>query len=192
MCLLKGITSQVSFSIKAGELQPSLKFPPHHHLVNDCKMKPSLDHHYQVSIISLDDAIVFIVKNYKQYFLKVEDLYNLSKVNWLYGNMVNNFLHLRLLDFLEIKKPRFDYAECWVFHPSESTWFQPAAYITGSTQACWSATSTANMSAKAEMRGKFYKRYPPTQVGRTQPTSNGSSRKDALLILISRKSLKTN
>jgi hypothetical protein len=74
-------------------------------------MKPSLDHQYQASIISLDNVIVFVVKNYKQYFLEVEDLYNLLKVNQLYGDMVNNVLRLRLLDFLEIKKPRFDYAK---------------------------------------------------------------------------------
>ena len=110
-CLLKGITSQVLSSIKAGELQPFLKFPPHHCLIKDCKMKPSLDHQYQASIISLNNVVVFVVKNYEQYFLEVEDLYNLSKVNRLYGNMVNDVLHLRLLDFLEIKKPRFDYAE---------------------------------------------------------------------------------
>ena len=74
-------------------------------------MKPSFDHQYQASIISLDNIIVFVVKNYEQYFLEVEDLYNLSKVNRLYGNMVNDVLRLRLLDFLEIKKPRFDYAK---------------------------------------------------------------------------------
>jgi hypothetical protein len=102
-CLLKGITTQVLSSINAGELEPSLKFPPHHRLVNDCKMKLSLCHQYQASIISLDNVIVFVVKNYKLYFLEVEDLYNLSKVNRLYGNMVNNVLHLRLLDFSKIK-----------------------------------------------------------------------------------------
>ncbi len=119
-CLLKGITSQVSSSIKAGELQPSLKFPPHHRLVNDCKMKPSLDHQYQASIISLDNVIVFIlVKNYEQYFLEVEDLYNLSKVNQLNGDMVNNVLRLRLLDFSEIKKPRFDYAKQLSISPEQ-------------------------------------------------------------------------
>jgi hypothetical protein len=32
---------------------------------------------------------VLVVKNYEQYFLEVEDLYNLSKVNQLYGNMIN-------------------------------------------------------------------------------------------------------
>ena len=66
-------------------------------------MKLSLDHQYQASIISLDNVIVFVVKNYEQYFLEVEDLYNLSKVNQLYGDMVNDVLHLRLLDFSEIK-----------------------------------------------------------------------------------------
>ncbi len=60
---------------------------------------------------SLNNVIVFVVKNYEQYFLEVEDLYNLLKVNWLYGDMVNDVLRLRLLDFSEIKKPRFNYAE---------------------------------------------------------------------------------
>ncbi len=118
-CLLKGITTQVLSSTKAGELQPSLKFPPHHHLINNCKMKPSLDHQYQVSIISLDNVILFVIKNYKQYFLEIEDSYNLLKVNQLYSNMVNNVLRLRLLDFLEIKKPRFNYAEQLSISPEQ-------------------------------------------------------------------------
>ncbi len=62
---------------------------------------------------------MFVVKNYKQYFLEVEDLYNLSKVNQLYSNMVNNVLHLRFLDFLEIKKPRFDYAKQLSISPEQ-------------------------------------------------------------------------
>jgi hypothetical protein len=41
-CKLKGISTQVSSSTNAGELQPSTQFPPHHCLVNDCKMKPNL------------------------------------------------------------------------------------------------------------------------------------------------------
>jgi hypothetical protein len=82
-------------------------------------MKPSLNHQYQVSITSLNNVIVFVVKNYEQNFLEVEDLYNLSKVNRLYGNMVNDVLRLRLLDFLEIKKPRFDYAKQLSISPEQ-------------------------------------------------------------------------
>ncbi len=62
------------------------------------------------SIVSLDNIIVFIVKNYRKYFLEAEDLLNLSKVNRVYGNMVTNVIRLRSLDFLGLKKPRLDYA----------------------------------------------------------------------------------
>jgi hypothetical protein len=105
-CKLKGISTQVSSSTNAGELQPSTQFPPHNCLVNDCKMKPNLGLQYQASIISLEHVIVLVVKNYEQYFLEVEDLYNLSKVNQLYGDMVNNVLCLRSQDFLELKKTK--------------------------------------------------------------------------------------
>ncbi len=61
-CKSKGIQTQGSSSTNAGEIKPSTQFPPHHRLVNDCKMKPSLDHQYQVSIISLEHVIMIIVK----------------------------------------------------------------------------------------------------------------------------------
>ncbi len=62
------------------------------------------------SIVSLDNIIVFIVKNFEKYFLEAEDLLNLSKVNQVYGNMVTDVIRLRSLDFLGLKKPRLDYA----------------------------------------------------------------------------------
>jgi hypothetical protein len=82
-------------------------------------MEPSLDHQYEVSIVSLDNIIMFIVKNYKKYFLEAEDLHNLSKVNQVYGDMVNNVLRLRSHDFLELKKPRLDYAAQLSISPTE-------------------------------------------------------------------------
>ncbi len=118
-CELKGISTQVSSSTNAGELQPSTQFPPHHCLINNCKMKPNLGLQYQVSIISLKHVIVLVVKNYEQYFLEVEDLYNLSKVNQLYGDMINNLLRLRSQDFSELKKPRFDYADQLSISPEQ-------------------------------------------------------------------------
>jgi hypothetical protein len=45
-CKSKGIQTQVSSSTNAGEIKPSTQFPPHHCLVYNCKMKPSLDHQY--------------------------------------------------------------------------------------------------------------------------------------------------
>jgi hypothetical protein len=110
-CKSKGIQTQVSSSTNAGEIKPSTQFPPHHCLVNDCKMKPSPDHQYRVSIISLEHDIVIIVKNFERYLLDAQDLHNLSKVNQLYGDMINDVLRLRSLDFSELKKPRYDYAK---------------------------------------------------------------------------------
>jgi hypothetical protein len=73
-------------------------------------MKPSPDHQYPVMDLSLDNIIMFIVKNHKQYDFLGEDLLNLSKVNRLYGNMIKDVLRLRSKDFSELKKPRLNYA----------------------------------------------------------------------------------
>ncbi len=102
-----------------GELQSTPNYPPHHCLVIDCKMKPSLDHQYEVSIVSLDNIIVFIVKNYEKYFLEAEDSQNLLKVNRVYRDMVNDILRLRSHDFLELKKQRLDYAARLSISPSQ-------------------------------------------------------------------------
>jgi hypothetical protein len=80
-CRIKGFDSQKTSTTVKGELQSTPKYPPHHCLVINCKMKPSLDHQYMASIVSLDNIIVFIVKNYEKYFFEAEDLLNLSKVN---------------------------------------------------------------------------------------------------------------
>ncbi len=89
-------------------------------------MKPSLDHQYEVSIVSLDNIIVFVIKKYKKYFLEAEDLHNLSKVNQVYGGMVNNIDLIMLLS--------------WAFLPCKSISPWPALSTTGSTQEYWSAT----------------------------------------------------
>jgi hypothetical protein len=80
-CRIKGFDNQETSTTVKGELQSTPNYPPHHCLVIDCKMKPSLDHQYEVIIVSLDNIIVFVVKNYEKYFLEAEDLHNLSKVN---------------------------------------------------------------------------------------------------------------
>jgi hypothetical protein len=41
---IKGFDSQETSTTVKGELQSTPKYPPHHCLVIDCKMKPSLDH----------------------------------------------------------------------------------------------------------------------------------------------------
>ncbi len=87
------------------------------------------------SIVSLDNIIVFIVKNYEKYFLEAEDLLNLSKVNQVYGNMVTNIIRLSFLDFSELKKPRLDYAAQLSILPVRVS-PRPALSTTGSTQEC--------------------------------------------------------
>ena len=52
-------------------------------------MKPSLNHQYQVSDLSLDNVIVILLKLSDSFF-KDEDVANLSKVNNLYQEMVHD------------------------------------------------------------------------------------------------------
>jgi hypothetical protein len=118
-CRIKGSDSQETSTTMKGELQSTPKYPPHHRLVIDCKMKPSLDHQYMASIVSLDNIIVFIIKNYKKYFLEAEDLLNLSKVNQVYGDMVTDVIRLRSLDFLGLKKPRLEYTAQLSISPAQ-------------------------------------------------------------------------
>ncbi len=68
-CHIKGFDNQETSTTVKGEIQSTPNYPPHHCLVINCKMNPSLDHQYEVSIVSLDNIIVFIVKNYEKYFL---------------------------------------------------------------------------------------------------------------------------
>ncbi len=55
-------------------------------------MKPSLDHQYQVSILSLDNVIVVVIKNYKQYITNKDlSIYQRSTdctVTWLTTSFV--------------------------------------------------------------------------------------------------------
>ncbi len=65
--------------------------------------------------LSLDNAIMLIIKNHEQYDFSGEDLLNLSKVNLskvnkLYGDMIKDVLRLRSKDFSALKKPRINYA----------------------------------------------------------------------------------
>ena len=79
-CRIKGFVNQETLTTVKGELQSIPNYPPHHCLVNDCKMKPSLDHQYEVSIISFDNIVVFVVKNHEQYSITSKDLHSLLKV----------------------------------------------------------------------------------------------------------------
>ncbi len=111
LCREKGIIKQETSTIVNGEPQFCQECPPRlHSLVIECKMKPSLDHQYQVMDLSLDNFIVLIIKNHEQNDFSGEDLLNLSNVNKLYGDMIKDVLRLRSKNFSELKKPRFNYA----------------------------------------------------------------------------------
>jgi hypothetical protein len=60
--------------------------------------------------LHLDNIVVFLIKNQDSY-LTNEDINNLSNVNGMYQEMVNNVLRLRSIDFSKLKLPRLDYAE---------------------------------------------------------------------------------
>ncbi len=71
-CHIKGFYNQETSTTVKGELQSTPSYPPHHCLIINCKMKPSLDHQYEVSIVSLDNIIVLVVKNYEKYFWRLK------------------------------------------------------------------------------------------------------------------------
>jgi hypothetical protein len=73
-------------------------------------MRPSLNHQYWVSDLSLDSVIVELLKS-SESFLRDEDVANLSKVNYLYPAMVHNVVKFKTLDFSELQEPRIGYTK---------------------------------------------------------------------------------
>jgi hypothetical protein len=109
-CLQQGATSEVT-TIKKGKLtKPPTTYPTIYELVRDCSMKPSIDHQYQVEDLNLDNVIVELLKS-SESFLADEDIANLSKVNSLYQEMVDNIVEFRTLDVIKLGELRIGYAE---------------------------------------------------------------------------------
>ncbi len=162
-CRIKGFNNQETSTTVKGELQSTPNYPPHHCLVIDCKMKPSLDHQYEVSIVSLDNIIVFVIKNYEKYFLEAEDLHNLSKVNQVYSNMVNNVLRLRSHDFSELKKPRLDYAAQLSISPTQVDLATACFIHYGLHPGMLIRYLNGKYTSKSRgTQNQSFKRYPPT------------------------------
>ena len=82
-CKNLGVSNQVS-TTKKGE---GLHYPPHHQLIKNCTMRPSLDLQYRVRDLSIENVIVLIVKHHEAY-LTSQDLNNLKQVNILFEEMI--------------------------------------------------------------------------------------------------------
>ena len=73
-------------------------------------MKLSPNHQHRVKDLKLDHVIVELLKSSKS-FLVDEDITNLSEVNSMYQEMINDVTKLRELDFCTLQEPRLCYAE---------------------------------------------------------------------------------
>jgi len=73
-------------------------------------MKPSPNHQNRVKNLKLDHVIIELFK-FSKTFLADEDIVNLSKVNYLYREMIGDIDELKTLDFCALREPRFGYAE---------------------------------------------------------------------------------
>jgi hypothetical protein len=101
-CHQKGNLSEVT-TIKKGEpTEPPITYPSIYELVQDCSMKPSLNHQYVVSDAILDNVIIKLLKH-SESFLTDEEITRLSKVNSLYREMSHDVVQLRNLDFPNCK-----------------------------------------------------------------------------------------
>jgi hypothetical protein len=94
---------------KAPSINPT-NYPTIYQLVRGCSTKTSLNHQYQVGDLSLDYVIVVLLKSLKSYHTNKE-VANLSKVNLLYQEMVQDIVMFRTLDFSKLQEPRTGYAE---------------------------------------------------------------------------------
>ncbi len=107
-CISKGITNQVSTIIK-GENLPT--YPSHHHLIANCKMKPSLDLYYRAKDPHFDNVVIFVVRWPGVLYLTADDLESLRSSNKHYRTMIEDVQRLQFVDFLPLKMPRLDYTE---------------------------------------------------------------------------------
>jgi hypothetical protein len=107
-CISKGITNQVLTMIK-GENLPT--YPSHHHLIANCKMKPSSDLYYWAKELHFDNVVIFVVRWPSIIYLTANNLESLRSLNKHYCIMIENVQQLQFLDFSSLKMPRLDYAK---------------------------------------------------------------------------------
>jgi hypothetical protein len=101
-CQEKGIDCEIT-SIKKGEPSNNpTNYPTIYQLVRECSMKPSLDHQYWVSDLSLDNVIVVFLKCSKSFLTSKEIERFFSRSTHPIKEMVRDVLEFRMLDFSKL------------------------------------------------------------------------------------------
>jgi hypothetical protein len=109
-CHQKGNLSELTTIRKGEPTESPITYPSIYELVQDCLMKPNLNHQYVVSDAILDNVIIKLLKHSKS-FLMDKEITRLSKVNSLYREMIHDVVRLRNLDFSQMREPRTGYTE---------------------------------------------------------------------------------
>jgi hypothetical protein len=92
-CAAKGFTSTATSTTKKGEKPTKIPttFPMRYQLLQDCTMKPSRQHYYQVKNLHSDNIIIFIINKHKSY-LTNNELDILRSMNKHYQKMIDDIL----------------------------------------------------------------------------------------------------
>ena len=83
-------------------------------------MRPSLNLQYRVKDLSIENVLVFIIKNHEAY-LSSQDITSLMQVNTLFEEMISDVIELRSVDFSPLKNPRLNYADQQSICPNRVT-----------------------------------------------------------------------
>ena len=83
-------------------------------------MRPSLDLQYRVKDLSIENVLVFIIRDHEAY-LSSQDITSLKQVNTLFKEMISDVIELRSIDFSPLKIPRLNYADQQSICPNRVT-----------------------------------------------------------------------
>jgi hypothetical protein len=75
--------NEKAYTVAKGKTPKIMTYPKHHHLIADCKMKPSTNLYYQVKDLHFNDVAIFLIKWHKLY-LTNKDLNNMRKLSEMY------------------------------------------------------------------------------------------------------------
>jgi uncharacterized protein YqfB (UPF0267 family) len=103
------ICQAVASIAKGVPTTPPTTYPTIFQLAQDCLMKPSLDHQYQVKDLLLDNIVAVFLQKIENY-LSRENMNNLAKLKRLYQEMVPNVIRFRSLDFDKLQEQHIGYA----------------------------------------------------------------------------------
>ena len=108
-CQERGIKDIVTTAKKGEPTSTPITYPTIAQLVRGCSMKPSLNHQYRVSDLRLDNVIIELLKSPDSY-LSDGDVLNMSGINSLYREMIEDVIKMRVINFSALRKPRIGYA----------------------------------------------------------------------------------